>query len=426
MNLMAFGPLPEIPMWVVYPILFIGFFISFVYLLIIFFKKDREMVKHIAKDIFFIIPIKNGAGHIEKCIKQLMTQNYDKKITILIVNDASTDNTEEICRDLARRYHSKDRRILIISKGKSTGNKASVLNFGLKYLFSKHKDELKNSLIAPLDSDTYLPSDTLETLVPHLGHEDVLAVTTWMLPANEKKFLAKMQKIEYLMTSFYRYLLGRIDAVCIAPAFTIFKAEAFKKIGYYDEKTLTEDFEMALRVNSFHYKIIFRDKPIKTDVPETFKSLKKQRVRWWYGTYQDVMKYRHLVSPKYGAIGTFFLPVTVILGTFIMLFAATLAIYSASFQVTNIVRELALGVIPRFELNIDFFTVSLFLSDPKIIMGLFALLLSILFLIYAANRVGEKVKLADYLIFVFVYGWLLILFCLEATIKYIFKLKTTW
>lgn len=426
-EIIAFGPLPEVPMWVVYPILFVGFFITFVYLLIIFFRKDREVLEPESKDIFFVIPIKNGEEHIEKCIKHLINQHYDKKITILIVNDASTDNTERVCKALIKKYESKNRKIIVISKEKSTGNKASVLNFGLKYLFSKHNGELKNAYIAPLDSDTYLPLDAIETLIPHLSHKDVLAVTTWMLPANEKKFLAKMQKIEYLMTSFYRYLLGRIDAVCIAPAFTIFKSEAFKKVGYYEEKkTITEDFEMALRINSFHYKIIFRDKPIKTDVPETFMKLKKQRVRWWYGTYQDITMYRHLISPEYGAIGTFFLPVTVILGTLIMLFAAVLAVYSVSFQAATVIRDLALGVIPRLEWNINFFTVSLFLSDPRIILSLFALLLSILFFIYAANKVDEKVNFLNYLLFVFVYGWFLILFCFEGTIKYIFKLGVSW
>lgn len=426
MNIIIFGPLPQIPIWVVYPVLFVGFFISFVYLLIMFFKKDREVLEHFSKDVFFIIPAKNAEERIENCIKHIINQNYEKKITILVVNDASTDNTEELVRKLSKKYGSKNRKIIVISRDKSTGVKASVLNFGLKYLFANYKDELKESLISVLDSDTYLPKDTMNKIVPHLSHKEVMAVTSWMLPSNEKSFLARMQKIEYLMTSFYRYLLGRIDAVCIAPAFTVFKSEAFKKIGYYDEKTLTEDFEIALRINSLHYKIIFRDEPIKTDVPDKFKHLNKQRVRWWYGTYQNLAKYKHLVSPEYGAIGTFFLPVTVILGTLIMLFVALLVIYSVSFQATNIVRELALGVIPRFEWNIDFFTISLYLSDPRIILSIFALLLSILFFIYAANKVNEKVNLLDYFLFVFVYGWLLVFFCLEATIKYIFKLKTTW
>lgn len=414
--------LPQLPIWVVYPLLFVGFFIAIFYLLI-FFKKSKTIEKITSfPDVTFMIPAKNVQETLESCVLKIINQNYGGKISILIINDASTDNTVKIAKELIKKYSKGNREIRIISREKSTGYKSHVLNFGLKYLFSKGKT---SEIIAHLDADTFIPRNLVIEGVSRFQEDKVMAVTSWMMPYNEKKFLARMQKIEYLMTSFYRYLLGRVDAVCIAPAFTMFKSE-FLKTNRYDEKTLTEDFEIALRVKSKGYNIAYLDEKITTIIPEKFNNLRKERVRWWHGTFQNMVKYRYLVSPKYGALGTFFLPITVILGTLLMLAAALIIVYGITFNVINFIHDLLLGLKLRLDIRIDFFTVSLFLSDTRVVLSIFALLISILFFSFALSKANEKVNFFDYLISVFVYGWLLIYFCIEGVIKYIFKLKVTW
>ncbi|MEM4152617.1 MAG: glycosyltransferase family 2 protein [Candidatus Pacearchaeota archaeon] len=422
--------LPQLPIWVLYPILFIGFFIAIFYLLILFKKEQKPKTTNIFPNVVFLIPAKNVQEVLEECVKRIINQDYKGKITTIIINDASTDNTPKVAQDLIKKYSKKNRKIILLQREKSTGYKSHVLNFGLRYLFSKKGQNLtknqKSLLIAHLDADTFIPRNLLKEAIPFFQDENVMAVTSWMMPYNEKKFLARMQKIEYLMTSFYRYLLGRVDAVCIAPAFTIFKSEFFRKAGYYDEKTLTEDFEIALRVKSLGYNIVFLDKKITTIVPEKFNKLRKERIRWWHGTFQNMVKYKHLISPKYGALGTFFLPVTVILGTAIMLAAASIVLYGLVYNAYNLIYDFLLGVRFRLEFEINLFKALLFISDPRIILSIFALLLSVLFFSFALTKLKEKINLLDYLVFVFIYGWILILFCLEGVIKYVFKLKVSW
>ncbi|MGB9708367.1 MAG: glycosyltransferase [Candidatus Pacearchaeota archaeon] len=415
--------LPQLPVWIVYPLLFVGFFVMFFYLLILFGKESPTTKGNFFPEIVFMIPAKNVQNTLELCVKNIINQNYKNKIIILIINDASTDETPKIARELIKKYTSKNREIILIHRERSTGYKSHVLNFGLKYLFAKKKLPY---LIAHLDADTFIPRNLLKEASPFFQDKQVMAVTSRMMPYNEKKFLSKMQKIEYLMTSFYRYLLGRVDAVCIAPAFTIFKSEFFKKAGYYDEKTLTEDFEIALRIKSLGYNIIFLDKRITTIVPEKFKKLKSERIRWWHGTIQNLIKYKHLISPKYGAIGTFFLPITVIMGTIIMLAALLIVAYGIIFSTTTLIHDLALGVLPRLDTKINLFNTILVISDTRIVLSVIALLFSILFFVFAANKANEKIRFWDYIIFIFAYGWFLCLFCLEGVIKYIFKVKIAW
>jgi len=416
--------MPQLPNWLVYVIMFIGFFIAFFYLLILFKKEPTFKIK---KDFFpevtIMIPAKNVQTTLESCVKRVINQDYKGKITILIINDASTDETPKIAEQLTKKYSSKKREIILLHRKKSTGYKASVLNFGLNYLFSKGK---ATYLIAHLDADTFIPRNLIKKAVSYFSDERVMALTSWMMPHNKKGFLIKMQKIEYLMTSFYRYLLGRVEAVCIAPAFTMFKSEFFRKAGYYDEKTLTEDFEIALRIKSYGYNIIYLDEKITTVLPETFNKLRKERVRWWYGTFQNLVKYKHLMSTKYGALGTFFLPIATLLGILILLLVFLMVAYGIIYNVVNFIYDLSLGVQPKLEFQLEAFRIALALSDPRIILGVFAFIISVLFFIFATSQGKEKVKIIDYLLFVFVYSWFLIIFCIEGIIKYIFKVKIAW
>ncbi|MEM1577878.1 MAG: glycosyltransferase family 2 protein [Candidatus Pacearchaeota archaeon] len=416
--------LPSVPSWIIYFIIFIGFFTSFFYLLVLFRKqKSLDIYNDFILDVTFLIPAKNMEKTLQECVKRVVNQDYEGKINIIIINDASTDNTPKIAKELIRKYSSKKRKIILLNRKKSTGIKASVLNFGLDYIFSKNK---VTPLIAHLDADTFIPKNLLKKCVPYFIDKKTMAVTSWMMPHNTKKFLSKMQKIEYLLTSFYRLLLGKIESVAIAPAFTIIRAEFFKKAGYYDENTLTEDFEIALRIKSYGYNIVYLDEKITTIVPENFNKLRRERLRWWHGTFQNLVKYNHLISPKYGFLGTFFLPINVILGILILFIAFFILIYNFIYNSFNFLNDILLGITPRFEWKINTFQLSLMLSDVKIILAFFAFILSFLFFNFAKNKMKEKINIIDYLIFIFIYIWILIIFFVEGVIKYIFKFKTTW
>ena len=53
--------------------------------------------------VSIIIPAYNASTVIERCIKSIVSQDYKEK-EIIIINDGSNDNTEEICERLSRIY----------------------------------------------------------------------------------------------------------------------------------------------------------------------------------------------------------------------------------------------------------------------------------------------------------------------------------
>ena len=118
-----------------------------------------------------IIPLYNKEKDIEKTISSVLEQTFND-FEIIIVNDGSTDKSEEIVKGI------KDERITIFSK-KNEGV-SSARNFGVK--------KPNTSFIAFLDGDDYWYPNHLENLFSIISkHPD----HSWYAAAYDKKRSSK-------------------------------------------------------------------------------------------------------------------------------------------------------------------------------------------------------------------------------------------
>jgi len=99
--------------------------------------------------ISIIVPVYNTSKYLDKCIDSLVNQTLDD-IEIIMVNDGSTDNSEEIIS----KWQDKDKRIKLYNK--ENGGQSSARNLGL--------DKAKGEYIAFVDSDDYISYDMYEVL----------------------------------------------------------------------------------------------------------------------------------------------------------------------------------------------------------------------------------------------------------------------
>jgi len=107
-----------------------------------------------------IVPTFNRAHMIEKSIQSILNQTY-KDIQVIVVDDGSTDNTEEVVRRIAAGTSTPIRYIR-----KQNGGCASARNFGVRHA--------GGDAIAFLDSDDQFLPDAIESLVVTLraSHAD--------------------------------------------------------------------------------------------------------------------------------------------------------------------------------------------------------------------------------------------------------------
>ncbi len=100
--------------------------------------------------ISVIVPIYKVEDYLCRCIDSILHQTYSN-IEIILVNDGSPDNCPAICNE----YAVKDNRIKVVHK--ENGGLSDARNAGMR--------EATGEYISFVDSDDYISSDYLETLL---------------------------------------------------------------------------------------------------------------------------------------------------------------------------------------------------------------------------------------------------------------------
>lgn len=107
--------------------------------------------------ISVIVPVYNTKEYLNRCIESLINQTY-RNIEIILVNDGSTDNSEEICKE----YCKKDNRIRYYYK--ENNGLSDTRNFGIIKATGKY--------LSFVDSDDYVDYDFLKCLYNNLIEND--------------------------------------------------------------------------------------------------------------------------------------------------------------------------------------------------------------------------------------------------------------
>ena len=267
-----------------------------------------------------IIPSYNTRHTIFECIRACKAMDYPGQFEIVVVDDGSTDGSEEAL--------SKTEGIRLLRNEKNRG-KAAALNFAIS--------QARGEIVACIDSDTYPKKDVLEKAVKHFYEDEkVASVVVFVCVNNPRSLLQRIQEIEYWISfGFFFRTIASIDGLYVTPGPTAFYRKGIlEKLGGFDEQNLTEDMEIALRMQKRGYKIrACHETMVLTEVPGSLHKLFRQRLRWYRGGVMNVLKYIDLFfNPKYGDFGLFILPTTLGSGFFAALFMAwTLMSWSRNF-----------------------------------------------------------------------------------------------
>lgn len=245
--------------------------------------------------ITIMIPAHNEEAGLENAIKSVLGTEYNNK-EIIVIDDGSTDNTYMIAKKF-----SDQGLIKLIHRNQASGSKATALNYGSVYA--------TGDLILCMDGDTVLEPQSVHRMVDHFKEDTVVAVAGNVRiaggdPGPDGKpihnLLTKLQSYEYLvaMELGRRFsTLGFTTIVAIiSGAFGIFRRTVFENVGKYDKDTITEDFDLTLKMlkrkDSGKNNIKFLGDAIAwTYCPSKLSVWIKQRERWAFGEYTTLRKH---------------------------------------------------------------------------------------------------------------------------------------
>ena len=112
--------------------------------------KIKSELRIATPKVSVIVPVYNVENYIQRCLESVINQTL-KEIEVIVVNDASPDNSLIIVQNLAK----KESRLSIINNEKNSGP-----------MVARHKGCLaaRGQFLTFLDGDDWLPSNALERL----------------------------------------------------------------------------------------------------------------------------------------------------------------------------------------------------------------------------------------------------------------------
>jgi cellulose synthase/poly-beta-1,6-N-acetylglucosamine synthase-like glycosyltransferase len=399
---------------------FLGLFMSTVYFLTFFSPKKKKYYLDLNYTplVSIIVPIWNEGSaqgeRLKKTINSLLECDYPKdKLDIIIVNDGSTDNSLE----LAKEYEKDGIRVFSneISQGKT-----NAINKGMKYA--------KGEFVAGLDADSFIEKDVIIKLVQCFKDPNVMGAIPSIKIYKPKTILQMIQSQEFLSAVFVRHVQSELGAIPLAPgAFTMIRKTFIDKYGSLNPHTMVEDLEMSMRIQSENYLIEnIVDANVYTSGVKTLKAFINQRIRWFYGFIIQVKKYKHLFSAKYGNLGLFIMPASVIF-ILVAIFMFFYTMIMITYNFVDAIRNFYLigfSFQDYFDFNTDLFFLNF---DNTTVLPLLLLIVAFLFMYYVKKLSHEKQPiLIPFIVFMLTY-WLIGSLCWVLAIYfYIRKKKVKW
>jgi cellulose synthase/poly-beta-1,6-N-acetylglucosamine synthase-like glycosyltransferase len=266
----------------------------FTFMGFIFYRKSLQEKTDLNKEkisdlpsVSILIPAHNEALVLEKTLKSLLALDYPaENLEIIVINDGSTDATPEI----ARAVSLKDSRVRLfnVPEKEAARGKPHALNLGL--------EEARHEYIAVYDADNTPVPSSLRYLIRNMIKAPELAAVFGMFRTRNRRqnLLTRFINIETL--SFQLIIqAGRSKLLNIAmlPGTNfVIRRSILEKYGGWDEKALTEDTELSIRLFQNGDRIKFIPYAVTwEEEPENWRTWIRQRTRWVRGNIYILRKF---------------------------------------------------------------------------------------------------------------------------------------
>ena len=286
----------EIAIWLLYgAILYTTIFTMLVFLESGRLKQDVEWLDE-WPSVSFVIPAYNEEDSIAMTIESVLDIDYpEDKMEVIVVDDGSQDDTA----DIARQY-TDDERVKLIEQ--ENQGKGGALNTGL--------ENATGDFLACVDADSHVKEEAVKNIISGFD-DDVGAIASAMKVYEPETWVQKMQWLEYMVGIFMRNIMGILDAINVTPGpLSVYRKDVIEDLGGFDEESLVEDQEICFKLQESQWKVNHSRKgEVYTVAPSNLRELLDQRKRWYRGSIENAIKYKHLLfNPDYGDFGMFGVP----------------------------------------------------------------------------------------------------------------------
>jgi len=328
----------------VYAIGLILFLASVFYSLIVWNVKKPRLDYDLFPRVSMMAYAWQSGNVIERKINNFLAQDYPKdRFEVIIYDNKSTDETENICRS-----YEKKGMIEYYTPPEHFDRKAPVLDRAIE----KNADK---EMIALTDPDGLCEKDWLKKMMQPFKDPKVGAVVGVTHCGNyHRNLFTKLRAIEdewwYDIT-----VLGRNGKIKISDFQPIcggnyaLRKAAWEDVGRSHGKSLIEDYEMTLRLFNKGWRIAAVDAHVWQEEVEDLEQYVRQRRRWYSFSLKEIVNNKRKIAKLLGALPismqavTFLSLIYFILVSLYQTFQAELSLHIMFFAVPFLLAYLALS-----------------------------------------------------------------------------------
>ncbi len=252
--------------------------------------------------VSILIPAYNEEENIRESIEAAdrASANYPGPVSIIIGNDGSSDRTSEIARDAVRHLAHATGTVVDLPHG----GKSDALNGALRFATGE--------IIVRCDADTRISEYTgFGPAVRYFADPEVGGVQAQLRPRQKDGWTRKMRAMEIAWQHLFvrPAAMGARAGEVLDGAFSLFRRKDVEELGGWLPWN-GEDTELSIRLQRSGYRVCIALEAIGyEDVPPTYRSIRKQRIRWTRGgIYANARHYPALFSavPEFGGFAVLF------------------------------------------------------------------------------------------------------------------------
>lgn len=223
--------------------------------------------------ISILIPCFNEGVNVKETISAALNQRYPN-IEVIAINDGSSDDTAVLLNQLA----ANDERLRVIHLTENQG-KAIALKAGA--------GAARSDYLVCIDGDALLDRDTAVYMVkPMIDHPRVGAVTGNPRVRTRSTLVGRIQVGEFSsiigLIKRTQRIYGQVFTV--SGVIAAYRRQALIDVNYWRPDMVTEDIDISWELQLRHWSVFFEPRALCWILmPETFKGLCKQRLRWAQG-----------------------------------------------------------------------------------------------------------------------------------------------
>ncbi len=278
-------------------------------------RSEKEQQAKEAQDelpISVLLPAYQESNILETTVDNIEEAKYPKsKLELLLLTEDDDTKTREVADRLAKKYDNI--KTVNIAEGSAPKGKPRALVQALA--------EAKGDIIGVLDAEDIIDRNLFSRVNSEMQNPDYGALQGRLrLNYNKENWLVSQFRAEYEV--WYQTMLPAFESknypLPLGGTTNFFRKDLIN-VMKWNPYSLTEDFELALRMYNKNYKVRLIDLVTDEQTPPNLKSWIKQRSRWDRGklqaakqlhTYSKGLKHRFMsymlcATPYIGVVNLF-------------------------------------------------------------------------------------------------------------------------